>query len=244
MEAEYEREGRMVSLRMNELPIHDQPRERLARLGAGALSDAELLAILLRVGVNGTNVLQLAQSLLSEYGGWIGLQCLDYSDLCRRTGIGASKAATIKAALEIGRRLTRIGIDERYPIRSPADVASLLMVEMSHLDQEHLRTILLDTKNRVQQITTVYIGSLNSATIRVGEVFKEAVRRNSAAIIVVHNHPSGEATPSAEDIQVTRQLVAAGRLLDIEVLDHLIIGRGQYVSLRERGLGFEESRIA
>ncbi|WP_298403032.1 DNA repair protein RadC [uncultured Chloroflexus sp.] len=229
----------MLSLRMNELPTNDQPRERLARLGAGALSDAELLAILLRVGVSGTNVLQLSQQLLSDYGGWIGLQRAEYNDLCRRSGIGASKAASIKAALEIGRRLARISVDERFPIRSPADVAALLMVEMSHLDQEHLRTVLLDTKNRVQQISTIYIGSLNAATIRIGEVFKEAVRRNSAAIIVVHNHPSGEATPSPEDIQVTRQLVAAGRLLDIEVLDHLIIGRGHYVSLRERGLGFE-----
>ncbi len=229
----------MISLRMHELPTHDQPRERLARLGAGALSDAELLAILLRVGTNGANVLQLAYQLLAECGGWAGLQLLDFNDLCQRHGIGTSKAASIKAALEIGRRLARSGIDERFPIRSPADVATLLMVEMSHLDQEHLRTILLDTKNRVQQINTVYIGSLNSATIRVGEVFKEAVRRNSAGIIVVHNHPSGEATPSMDDIEVTRQLVAAGRLLDIELIDHLIIGRGQYVSLRERGLGFE-----
>lgn len=229
----------MISLRMHELPAYDQPRERLARLGAGALSDAELLAILLRVGTNGTNVLQLAYQVLAECGGWAGLQLLDFNDLCQRHGIGTSKAASIKAALEIGRRLARSGIDERFPIRSPADVATLLMVEMSHLDQEHLRTILLDTKNRVQQINTVYIGSLNSATIRVGEVFKEAVRRNSAGIIVVHNHPSGEATPSIDDIEVTRQLVAAGRLLDIELLDHLIIGRGQYVSLRERGLGFE-----
>ncbi len=229
----------MISLRMHELPTHDQPRERLARLGAGALSDAELLAILLRVGTNGANVLQLAYQLLAECGGWVGLQLLDFNDLCQRHGIGTSKAASIKAALEIGRRLARSGIDERFPIRSPADVATLLMVEMSHLDQEHLRTILLDTKNRVQQINTVYIGSLNSATIRVGEVFKEAVRRNSAGIIVVHNHPSGEATPSMDDIEVTRQLVAAGRLLDIELIDHLIIGRGQYVSLRERRLGFE-----
>ncbi|MCX7861299.1 MAG: hypothetical protein N2385_14500, partial [Chloroflexus sp.] len=136
----------MLSLRMNELPNHDQPRERLARLGAGALSDAELLAILLRVGVSGTNVLQLAQQLLGDYGGWQGLQRAEYTDLCRRTGIGASKAACIKAALEIGRRLARSGIDERFPIRSPADVAALLMVEMSHLDQEHLRTVLLATK--------------------------------------------------------------------------------------------------
>ncbi|MEF3272852.1 MAG: DNA repair protein RadC [Chloroflexus sp.] len=229
----------MLSLRMNEIPVREQPRERLARLGAGALSDAELLAIVLRVGVSGADVLQLAHYLLNDYGGWTGLQWADYNDLCQRNGIGASKAASIKATLEIGRRLARSGIDERYPIRSPSDVAALLIVEMAHLDQEHLRTVLLDTKHRVQQINTVYIGSLNSATIRIGEVFKDAVRRNSAAIIVVHNHPSGEATPSPEDIQVTRQLVAAGRLLDIEVLDHLIIGRGQYVSLRERGLGFE-----
>ncbi|MGQ9773295.1 RadC family protein [Chloroflexus sp.] len=229
----------MISLRIHEQPLHDQPRERLARQGAGALSDAELLAILLRVGTNGTNVLQLAQQLLAESGGLQGLQRLDFQELCRLHGMGVSKAATVKAALEIGRRLARSAIEERFPIRSPADVATLLLVEMSHLDQEHLRTILLDTKNRVQQITTVYIGSLNAANVRVGEVFKEAVRRNSAGIIVVHNHPSGEPTPSMEDIEITRQLVSAGRLLDIEVVDHLIIGNGRYVSLRERGLGFE-----
>ncbi|MGQ9480502.1 RadC family protein [Chloroflexus sp.] len=229
----------MISLRIHEQPLHDQPRERLARQGAGALSDAELLAILLRVGTNGTNVLQLAQQLLAESGGLQGLQRLDFQELCRLHGMGVSKAATVKAALEIGRRLARSAIEERFPIRSPADVATLLLVEMSHLDQEHLRTILLDTKNRVQQITTVYIGSLNAANVRVGEVFKEAVRRNSAGIIVVHNHPSGEPTPSMEDIEITRQLVSAGRLLDIEVVDHLIIGNGRYVSMRERGLGFE-----
>lgn len=229
----------MISLRIHEQLLHDQPRERLARQGAGALSDAELLAILLRVGTNGTNVLQLAQQLLAESGGLQGLQRLDFQELCRLHGMGVSKAATVKAALEIGRRLARSAIEERFPIRSPADVATLLLVEMSHLDQEHLRTILLDTKNRVQQITTVYIGSLNSANVRIGEVFKEAVRRNSAAVIVVHNHPSGEPTPSVEDIEITRQLVSAGRLLDIEVVDHLIIGNGRYVSLRERGLGFE-----
>ncbi|WP_322821846.1 RadC family protein [Chloroflexus sp.] len=229
----------MISLRIHEQPIHDQPRERLARQGAGSLSDAELLAILLRVGTSGTNVLQLAQQLLAESGGLQGLQRLDFQELCRLHGMGVSKAASVKAALEIGRRLARSAIEERFPIRSPADVATLLLVEMSHLDQEHLRTILLDTKNRVQQITTVYIGSLNSANVRVGEVFKEAVRRNSAGIIVVHNHPSGEPTPSMEDIEITRQLVSAGRLLDIDVVDHLIIGNGRYVSLRERGLGFE-----
>lgn len=129
---------------------------------------------------------------------------------------------------------------KREKIRSPSDVAALLMVEMAHLDQEQLRTVLLDTKNNVQEIVTVYIGSLNSAEIRIGEVFKAAVRWNSAALIVAHNHPTGEPTPSPEDILVTRQIVEAGKLLDIECLDHLVIGQGRFVSMRERRLGFPE----
>ncbi|MEI6777679.1 MAG: DNA repair protein RadC [Chloroflexales bacterium] len=225
-------------LRLKELPPESQPRERLRDSGPAALSDAELLAILLRVGVAGTNVLNLAQQLLVEHGGWMGLQRADYAELCRRHGMGEAKTAALKAALEIGRRLLITGIDERPQIRSPADVASLLMVEMGHLDQEHLRTVLLDTKNRVQQIATIYVGSVNTAVIRVGEVFRDAVRKNSTAMIVVHNHPSGDPTPSPEDILVTRQIVEAGKLLDIDILDHLVIGRGRYVSMRERGLGF------
>ncbi len=225
-------------LRLKELPTGDQPRERLAALGASALSDAELLAILLRVGVRGASVLQLAQMLLAEYGGWPGLLNADYLDLCRRHGLGSAKAATLKAALEVGRRMLITGHDERFQVRSPADAATLLMVEMGHLDQEHLRTVLLDTKNKVQQIATIYIGSLNSAVIRVGEVFKSAIRHNSAALIVAHNHPSGDPTPSPEDVLITRQIVEAGKLLDVDVLDHLVIGRGRYVSMRERGLGF------
>ena len=205
--------------RLNEVPLYDQPRERLRLVGPNALSDAELLAILLRVGVPGTNVLQLAQQVLVQYQGWAGLMRTDYDELCRIHGFGEAKAATLKAALEIGRRLLLASGEERIPIRTPTDVANLLMVEMSHLDQEHLRTVLLDTKNQVQAITTVYVGSVNSALIRVGEVFKEAVRRNSTSIIVVHNHPSGVPTPSPEDIQVTKQIVEAGKLLDVEVLD-------------------------
>lgn len=225
-------------LRMKELPPTEQPRERMAALGPAALSDAELLAILLRVGVPGLNVLQLAQQALVEYGGWPGLLRAEHGELCRRRGMGEAKAATVKAALEIGRRLLLTGPDERFQIKSPADAATLLMVEMGHLDQEHLRAVLLDTKNRVQHVATIYIGSVNTAMIRVGEVFKEAIRRNSAALILAHNHPSGDPSPSPEDILVTRQIVEAGRLLDCEVLDHLVIGRGRYVSMRERGLGF------
>lgn len=225
-------------LRIKELPPTEQPRERLRSQGAAALSDAELLAILLRVGVAGTNVVQLAQQLLVEHGGWTGLLRADYGELCKRRGVGEAKAAALKAALEIGRRLLIAGLEERPQIKSPADVAGLLTLEMSHLEQEHLRVVLLDTKNRVQQIATVYIGSVNSALIRVGEIFREPIRRNSTAVIVVHNHPSGDPTPSPEDILVTRQIVEAGKLLDIDVLDHLVIGRGRYVSMRERGLGF------
>lgn len=225
-------------LRIKEMPTGEQPRERLRDYGPAALSDAELLAILLRVGVTGINVLQLSQQLLVQRGGWAGLMRTDYADLCKHHGLGEAKAATLKAALEIGRRLLLTSQEERFQIRSPADAANLLMVEMGHLDQEHLRTVLLDTKNRVQVISTVYIGSLNSALIRVGEVFKDAVRRNSAALIVVHNHPSGDPTPSSEDVLVTRQLIEAGKLLDIDVLDHLVIGQGRFVSMRERGLAF------
>jgi DNA repair protein RadC len=225
-------------LRIKELPSGEQPRERLRDYGPAALSDAELLAILLRVGVAGTNVIQLAQQLLVEYGGWPGLLRVDHRTLCTRHGMGEAKAATLKAALEIGRRLLLTEHEQRFQIKSPTDAANLLMLEMSHLDQEHLRTVLLDTKNRVQAISTVYIGSLNASLIRVGEIFKEALKRNSAALIVVHNHPSGDPTPSPEDVLVTREIISAGKLLDIDVLDHLVIGQGRFVSMRERGLAF------
>jgi DNA repair protein RadC len=227
-------------LRIKDMPSDAQPRERLRDHGPAALSDAELLAILLRVGVAGTNVLLLSQQLLVDQGGWPGLLRTDYADLCKRHGIGDAKAATLKASLEIGRRLLLTGQEQRFQVKSPADVAALLMLEMSHLDQEHLRTVLLDTKNRVQTINTIYIGSLNSSLIRVGEIFKEALKRNSAGLIVVHNHPSGDPTPSPEDLMVTREIIAAGKLLDVDVLDHLVIGHGHFVSMRERGLAFEK----
>ena len=227
-----------LSLRLRELPEHETPRGRIREQGPTALSDAELLAILLRAGVAGANAVQLAQRVLVECGGWEGLIRADYILLCQHHGIGEAKAATLKAALEIGRRVLIAECTARLQVKSPHDVAQLLMVEMSHLDQEHLRTVLLDTKNRVQTISTVYIGSLNTSLVRVGEIFKEAVKRNSAALIVVHNHPSGDPSPSPEDVLVTREIVSAGNLLGVEVLDHLVIGQGRFVSLRERGLGF------
>ncbi|GIV97651.1 MAG: UPF0758 protein [Herpetosiphonaceae bacterium] len=226
------------ALRIKELPASEQPRERLREVGPQALSDAELLAILLRTGVAGINVLQLAQKILLEFGGWTGLQRADFDELRRAHGMGEAKAAQVKAALEIGRRLLLATPEQRMQISSPADVAGLLMVEMSHLQQEHLRVINLNIKNQVLKITTVTVGSLNSASVRAAEVFRDAIKLNAAAIIIVHNHPSGDPTPSADDVIVTRQLIQAGQLLDIELLDHLIIGQGRWVSMRERRLGW------
>lgn len=225
-------------LRIKELPVSEQPRERLRDFGPSALSDAELLAILLRTGLQGLNVVQLAQKLLLDHGGWIGLQRLTFEEVTRIHGLGEAKAAQIKAALEIGRRLLLAQPEQRPQISSPADVAALLMLEMAHLDQEHLRVVLLNTKNVVLRVELIYVGTINSSAVRVAEVFKAALRANAAALIVVHNHPSGDPTPSPEDVAVTRQLVEAGKLLDVDVLDHLVIGQGRWVSLRERRLGF------
>jgi len=223
---------------IKDMPVGERPRERLQHYGAGALSTAELIAILLRSGVAGESVLHLAERLLARYGGITGLAQASFAELCQEKGIGPAKVTQIKAALELGRRLLVASPQERPQVRSPADAANLLMLEMSLLAQEQMRVILLDSKNRVLAIPTIYQGSLNTSLIRVGELFREAIRQNCAAIIVVHNHPSGDPTPSPEDVLVTKQIVEAGKLLDIEVLDHLVIGRQRYVSLKERGLGF------
>ncbi|RRR76058.1 MAG: DNA repair protein RadC, partial [Candidatus Viridilinea halotolerans] len=155
-----------------------------------------------------------------------------------RSMLTPKQSRMVAAVSELSRRMLRPSLN-RLQIKQPGDAAHFLMVEMGHLDQEHLSVLLLDTKNRVQDFATIYIGSVNSAQVRVGEVFKEAIRRNSAAIIVAHNHPSGDCTPSPEDVLVTKQIVQAGHLLDIQVLDHLVIGMGVYVSMRERGLGWQ-----
>jgi DNA repair protein RadC len=223
---------------IKDLPSIERPRERLLHHGAGALSGAELLAIILRTGTRDENVVQVAQRLLSTFGGWTGLAKANTAELISEKGLGPAKAAQLKAALEIGRRLLVESPDARPQIRSPADAANLVMTEMSLLDQEHLCTMLLDTKNRVLATPTIYVGSLNTSLIRVGELFREAIRANCASLIVVHNHPSGDPTPSPEDVAVTRQIVDAGKLLDVDVLDHLVIGRQRFVSLKERGLGF------
>ena len=236
--------SRQVSLRqaveaylptVSDLPPAERPRTRLEAYGSGSLATAELLAVLL-----GTpHQLHDAERLLGEFEGLPGIAQATWTELCNLDGIGPASTARIKASLELGRRLLVTAPSERPQVRTPADAANMLMAEMSLLPQEHLRTVLLDTRNRVLAIPTIYVGSLNSAQVRVGEVFREAIRSNCASLIVVHNHPSGDPSPSPEDVQVTRLLVEAGSLLSIDVLDHLIIGRQRFVSLKERGLGFK-----
>jgi DNA repair protein RadC len=220
---------------LGELPDAEKPVNRLLHYGAGALATDELLACVF--GQNGHGHAD-AQHLLSAFEGLPGLAQATVLELQTHPGIGPARAAQVKAALELGRRLLVAAPHERPMVRQPADAVNLLMAEMSLLSQEHLRTVLLDTRNRVIAIPTVYIGSLNMAAVRIGEVFREAIRANCAAIIVIHNHPSGDPTPSPEDVQVTRQIVEAGSLMNIDVLDHLIIGRQRFVSMKERGLGF------
>jgi DNA repair protein RadC len=224
---------------IRELPAQERPRERLKKYGAASLSNAELLAIILRTGAASESVLNLSAKLLARFGGLSGLAKAGFGELCMERGLAEAKAAQLKAALELGRRLLSTQPEERLAVRSPADVANLLQAEMSLLEQEELRLVLLNTKNQVLAISQVYKGSVNTSLIRVSELFREAVRENCPALVVVHNHPSGDPTPSPEDIKITEQIVKAGKLLDIEVLDHLIIGHQRYVSLKERGLGFD-----
>jgi DNA repair protein RadC len=224
---------------LNDLPTPERPRERLQDQGPAALSTAELLAIVLRTGRPGASAVDLGTTLLGRFT-LSGLAAASVAELCQISGLGPAKAVQVKAALELGRRLVaRAGSQDSVQIAGPADAARLLMGEMAFLEQEHLRVVLLNTKNRVLGVHEVYKGSVNASLVRVGEVYREAVRRNCPALIVAHNHPSGDPAPSPEDIHVTRQLADGGRLLDIELLDHLIIAAGRWVSLRERGLGFD-----
>jgi DNA repair protein RadC len=227
------------SLTIHDMARHDRPRERLLQVGERALNTSELLAIALRTGIGGENVIRLAERLLAQFGGLPGLARASIEELTGVKGIGPAKAVEIKAALELGRRLLASTPEERPKVTTPADAANLLMSEMMFLEQEELRVVLLDTRNQVLASPTIYRGSLNTSVIRIGELFKAAIRSNAAAVIIAHNHPSGDPAPSPEDVNVTREIVKAGKLLNIDVLDHIIIGRQKFVSLKERGLGFD-----
>ncbi|MGC9349996.1 MAG: RadC family protein [Anaerolineae bacterium] len=229
----------MTYITVKEMPVEERPRERLARVGPQALSTAELLAIILRTGTGGENVLTMASRILSTFDGLGGLARADFAQLAAERGLGPAKTAQILAAMEIGRRLMVEAPEEGWQIRAPSDAAHILMPVIGHKEQEHFVVLYLDTRNRVTSREILYKGSLNTSLVRIAEVFRGAVRRNCAAVIVAHNHPSGDPNPSPEDVALTRRLVEAGKLLEVDVLDHLVIGQNRYVSLRERALGFE-----
>jgi DNA repair protein RadC len=222
--------------RLKDLPGETLPRERLFQHGPEVLANREILAILLRTGLKGENVLDFAERLLMETRGLSGLAQLTVHELTQLHGLGNAKAAELKAALELGRRSVSSDPMTRPVINSPQDVAHLVMEEMRYLDREHFRVVSLSTKNHVLGISSISVGSLNSSLVHPRECFKEAIRRNSNAIILLHNHPSGDPTPSREDIDVTRRLSDGGQILGIEVLDHVIIGDNRYISLKERGI--------
>ncbi|WP_421616888.1 RadC family protein [Brevibacillus sp. TJ4] len=217
------------------VPYYDRPRERLLREGAAHLSDAELLAILLRTGREQETAYQLAQRLLATFGDLHGVAQAAHSELTDIKGIGQVKAIELHAAFELGRRLRLASRKNPAVIRLPRDVADFMIPELSHLTQEHFVCLFLNTKNHVIGKQTIFVGSLDSSIVHPREVFKEAIRRSSASVICLHNHPSGDPTPSREDIAVTHMLRDAGELVGITLLDHVIIGDGKYISLKEQG---------
>ncbi len=221
--------------RICDLPTEERPLYRLRRHGSNALSTAELLALLLGTA----DAPGLSQELLQEFGSLHGLARASKEQLMRLRGIGEAQAGRLLAVLELSRRLQAPPADEKLRVTSPADGANLLLPRLRHLEQEELHVILLDTRNQVIGVQAIYKGSLNSSLIRIGEIFRPAIEAPAAAMIIGHNHPSGDPSPSPEDISVTRKIVAAGKLLDITVLDHLVIGNGRYASLKEKGLGFD-----
>ncbi|MCM3393955.1 MULTISPECIES: RadC family protein [Cytobacillus] len=223
------------TLLIKDFPQDERPRERFVLNGPQSLSNHELIAILLRTGTKDESVLQLANRLLTHFEGLRLLKDASLDEITAIKGIGSAKAIQLLAAVEIGRRISTLTYDDRYTIRSPEDGANYVMHDMRFLSQEHFVCLYLNTKNQVLHKKTIFIGSLNASIVHPREVFKEAFRRSAASIICIHNHPSGDPTPSREDIEVTKRLAESGKIIGIEVLDHLIIGENKFVSLKEKG---------
>ncbi|MBE3596783.1 MAG: DNA repair protein RadC [Hydrogenibacillus sp.] len=230
-----EKGGDEAPMRIKDVPEEARPRERLRQLGPEALSDVELIAILLRTGTRGESVLRLAERILGTAGNLRALLGMGVEELSAIRGVGMAKAVQLQAAFELGRRLSR-ALPKARVIRSAGDVAQVMMDRMRYLKQEHFAVLFLNTKNELIGDKTVFVGTLDASLVHPREVFREAVRKSAQSIVLVHNHPSGDPTPSQEDRRVTARLVRAGRIMGIDVLDHVIIGDGDYVSLMALGL--------
>ncbi|MBY0146698.1 DNA repair protein RadC [Neobacillus niacini] len=223
------------SLMIRDFPQDERPRERFIQNGPESLSNHELIAILLRTGTKDESVLQLSNRLLTNFEGLRLLKAATLEEMTEIKGIGQAKAIQVLAAVEIGRRIANLNYTDRYVIRSPEDGANYVMNDMRFLSQEHFVCLYLNTKNQVLHKQTIFIGSLNASIVHPREVFREALKRSAASIICLHNHPSGDPAPSREDIDVTKRLVECGKMIGIDVLDHLIIGENKFVSLKEKG---------
>jgi DNA repair protein RadC len=222
--------------RIRDIPAEERPRERLRDLGANNLQTAELLAIVLRTGSDRQSALSLAASLLARHGGLGGLARLSFDDLLQEHGLGPAKAAEIQALFQLSIRYRKLETEDRLFVRSPMEAHALLGDEMQVLDQEHLRVILLNTRNQVIAIKEIYKGTVNSAQVRVAEVLREAIRQNAPNFVLVHNHPSGDPSPSPDDVRLTKELKAAAKQMEIDLLDHVIIGDRRFASLNQLGL--------
>src|SRR5262245_5590401 len=224
---------------IREIPAAERRRERLAARGAAGLSAAELIALVWGSGSAGRSAVGLAEDALARHDGLTGLARATDVELESVPGIGAAKAAQLTAAFELGRRLLADWPAARWTVRSPRDVADRLVLQMGRLEREELRVVLLNTKNVVLRVSTVYVGNVSASLVRIAELFRDAVRLDASGVILVHNHPSGDPTPSPDDLHLTAETLAAGRLLDVQLLDHLVIGHDAYLSLRDRGVAFD-----
>ncbi len=226
---------RMDSLLIRDFPNDERPRERFVKQGPESLANHELLALLIQTGSKNESVLTLANKLLVHFDGLRLLKDASLDELKEMKGIGTAKAIQLMAAIELGRRVSNLEFTDRYCIRSPEDAAKYMMNEMRFLTQEHFVCLYLNTKNQVMHKQVVFIGSLNASIVHPREVYKEAFRRSAASIICLHNHPSGDPSPSREDIEVTKRLVECGKIIGIDLLDHIIIGENKFISLKEKG---------
>jgi DNA repair protein RadC len=235
---------RRVSRSVRDLPAAERPRERLALRGPGGLSAAELIAVVWGTGSAGRSALDLAEEALARHASVGALARASDAELAGIPGVGSAKAARLSAAFELGRRSVADWPTGSWTIRSPRDVADRLLVEMGRLEREELRVLSLNAKNVVQRVSHVYMGNVSASLVRVGELFRDAVRLDASGVILVHNHPSGDPTPSPDDLHLTAEAIAAGRLLDVDVLDHVVIGHDAWVAQRDRGVTFDRPGVA